>query len=279
MHRIYPPDICSPRTWSLELTLTDVVRLWLSDFGIVGLLYFSSYLFTQADEIMSSDCVPVNGESRDGKIDVCNVTIRQLAWEPIIVLSFIMHANSKLICSAWRLREMLLQELLVLEFSRIEYSIHLSANRTHQRFKGATFGEVGKGSEPTQHFDCPIVDRIFIDPTPPSNCGQSSCLYGMFFLYFRWKVDYFKIFVPTMHHRVVHGSDGPAGRVGSGRIGSGRVKILPDFGGSGRVSTSNFKVFYWLFLGTWIDMNLRLLHSDWLIFYDIQYTIKILNNK
>ena len=39
--------------------------------------------------------------------------------------------------------------------------------------------------------------------------------------------------------RVVHGSDGPAGRVGSGR-----VTILPDFGGSGRVSTSDFLVFY-----------------------------------
>ena len=40
--------------------------------------------------------------------------------------------------------------------------------------------------------------------------------------------------------RVVHGSVGPAGRVGSGRIGSGRVTILPDFGGSGRVSSSGF---------------------------------------
>ena len=33
--------------------------------------------------------------------------------------------------------------------------------------------------------------------------------------------------------RVVHGSDGPAGRVGSGR-----VTILPDFGGSGRVGST-----------------------------------------
>ena len=40
-------------------------------------------------------------------------------------------------------------------------------------------------------------------------------------------------------HRVVHGSDEPAGRVGSGR-----VTILPDFGGSGRVSTSDFSIFY-----------------------------------
>ena len=28
------------------------------------------------------------------------------------------------------------------------------------------------------------------------------------------------------------------------RVGSGRVTILPDFGGSGRVSTSDFLVFY-----------------------------------
>ena len=61
---------------------------------------------------------------------------------------------------------------------------------------------------------------------------------------------------------VVHGSDRPAGRVGSGRVGSGRVTILPDFGWSGRVSTSDFLVFYWLFLGTWIDMNLRILYTQ-----------------
>ena len=52
-------------------------------------------------------------------------------------------------------------------------------------------------------------------------------------------------FLITVWLRVVHGSDGPAGRVGSGRVGSGRVgsgrvTILPDFGGSGRVSTSDF---------------------------------------
>ena len=35
------------------------------------------------------------------------------------------------------------------------------------------------------------------------------------------------------HRRVVHGSDGPAGRVGSGR-----VTILPDFGESGRVGSA-----------------------------------------
>ena len=51
---------------------------------------------------------------------------------------------------------------------------------------------------------------------------------------------------------------------GSGRVGSRFCWIL-----SGRVSTSDFLVFYWLFLGTWIDMNFRMLHSDWLIFYDI----------
>ena len=48
-------------------------------------------------------------------------------------------------------------------------------------------------------------------------------------------------------HRVVHGSDGPAGRVWSG---SGWVTILPDFGGSGRVSISDLLVFDLLFLGT-----------------------------
>ena len=59
--------------------------------------------------------------------------------------------------------------------------------------------------------------------------------------------------------RVVHGSDGPAGRVGSGRVGSGRVGSGRvgsgragsghDFAefwrvGSGRVSTSDLVVFY-----------------------------------
>ena len=53
------------------------------------------------------------------------------------------------------------------------------------------------------------------------------------------------------------------------RVGSGRVTILPDFGGSGRINTSDFLVFYWLFLTTIIDMNLWILHSDWLIFYDV----------
>ena len=43
------------------------------------------------------------------------------------------------------------------------------------------------------------------------------------------------------YNRVVHGS---------GRVGSGRVTILPDFGGSGRVSTLDFFVFYCLILST-----------------------------
>ena len=50
------------------------------------------------------------------------------------------------------------------------------------------------------------------------------------------------------YFRVVHGSDGPAGRVGSGRVGSGRVGSGHDFAGfwrvgSGRVSTSDLLVF------------------------------------
>ena len=43
--------------------------------------------------------------------------------------------------------------------------------------------------------------------------------------------------------RVVHGSDGPAGRVGSGR-----VTILPDFDGSGRVGSA-----FWIFLVFFTD--------------------------
>ena len=45
---------------------------------------------------------------------------------------------------------------------------------------------------------------------------------------------------PIYKFRVVHGSYGPAGRVGSGRVGSSQVTILPDFGGSSRVSTSDY---------------------------------------
>ena len=50
------------------------------------------------------------------------------------------------------------------------------------------------------------------------------------------------------------------------------TELLPDLGGSGRVSTSDLFVFYWLFLGTWIEMNLRIesiIRSGWLIFIDI----------
>ena len=50
--------------------------------------------------------------------------------------------------------------------------------------------------------------------------------------------------------RVVHGWDGPAGRVESGH----------DFAGFWRVGSGQqfeFIIFYWLFLGTWIDMNFR----------------------
>ena len=51
-------------------------------------------------------------------------------------------------------------------------------------------------------------------------------------------------------------------RVGSDRVGSGH-----DFAGFWRVGSALrfFLVFYWLFLGTWINLNLRKLgiHSDW----------------
>ena len=65
--------------------------------------------------------------------------------------------------------------------------------------------------------------------------------------------------------RVVHGSDEPAGR----------VTILPDFGGSGRVSTSDFIDFYWFFLCTWIDMNLRFysLHATFALTDFLRYLI------
>jgi len=51
--------------------------------------------------------------------------------------------------------------------------------------------------------------------------------------------------------RVVHGSEGPAVR----------VTILPDFGLSGQVSTSDFLVFYLLFLSTIIDITLHYITS------------------
>ena len=53
--------------------------------------------------------------------------------------------------------------------------------------------------------------------------------------------------VPNVLPRVVHGSDGPAGRVGSGR-----VTILPDFGGSGRVgSGQHFGFISFLLIISW----------------------------
>ena len=66
--------------------------------------------------------------------------------------------------------------------------------------------------------------------------------------------DYFVTNI-CMHSRVVHGSDGPADRVGSRfcRILAGRV------GSAVRI----FLVFYWLFFGTWIDMNF------WILLYFI----------
>ena len=55
----------------------------------------------------------------------------------------------------------------------------------------------------------------------------------------------FLIFGCIRDPRVVHGSDGPAGLVGSGR-----VTILPDFGGSSRVGSALriFKFFTDFFL-------------------------------
>ena len=58
--------------------------------------------------------------------------------------------------------------------------------------------------------------------------------------------------------RVVHGSDGPAGRVGSGH----------DFAGFGRVGWA-LQVFFLIIFSYWIDMNLRVLDSNWLFFYTI----------
>ena len=56
-------------------------------------------------------------------------------------------------------------------------------------------------------------------------------------------------------------------RVGSGRVGSRFCRIL-----AGRVWSGQhfgFISLYKLLLCTWLDMNLRILHSDWLIFIDI----------
>ena len=58
---------------------------------------------------------------------------------------------------------------------------------------------------------------------------------------------------------------------GSGRVRSGRVTILPDFGGSGQHLgfISFFTDYFLVSHRIWIEMNLRILHSDWLIFIDI----------
>ena len=63
---------------------------------------------------------------------------------------------------------------------------------------------------------------------------------------------------------------------GSNWVGSRFFWILAS-----RVSTSGLLVFfYWFFLGSWIDMNLRILHSDWLFLrcYSIYIIIKQLMN-
>ena len=65
-------------------------------------------------------------------------------------------------------------------------------------------------------------------------------------------------------HRYGHGTGRMDRPVGSGHDFAGFWRV-----GSGWVSTSDLLVFYWLFFSTWIDMNLRILHSDWLIFIDI----------
>ena len=54
--------------------------------------------------------------------------------------------------------------------------------------------------------------------------------------------------VPSIRQTTYSNTELSTGRMDP-RVGSGRVTILPEFGGSGRVSTSDFSVFYWLFLG------------------------------
>ena len=74
------------------------------------------------------------------------------------------------------------------------------------------------------------------------------------------------------------GSTRGSGRVGSGRVGSGRVGSGHEFAGLWRVGSGQhfvfFIIFYWLFLGSWIDMNLRIIHSDWMLF--LRYLIYII---
>ena len=64
-------------------------------------------------------------------------------------------------------------------------------------------------------------------------------------------------------------------RVGSGRVGSRFCRILAGQVGS---TLRIFLVFWWLFFGTKIDVNLRIIHSDWLIFYGIWYNNSLINN-
>ena len=52
-----------------------------------------------------------------------------------------------------------------------------------------------------------------------------------------------------MRTRVVHGSDGPAGRVGSGRVGSRFRRILAGRVGSGQ-NFGFFSISYCLFIGS-----------------------------
>ena len=55
-----------------------------------------------------------------------------------------------------------------------------------------------------------------------------------------------------MEPRVVHGSDGPAGRVGSGRVGSGRAGSGHDFAGFWRVgSGQHFGFISFLLIISW----------------------------
>ena len=60
-------------------------------------------------------------------------------------------------------------------------------------------------------------------------------------------INYLATPMQDVINTVVHGSDGPAGRVGSGRVGSGRVTILPDFGWSGQ----HFGFFSFLLTISW----------------------------
>ena len=82
----------------------------------------------------------------------------------------------------------------------------------------------------------------------------------------------------TMNHRHAVKTELFTGRMyprlGSGRFRSGLVTIFAGFwrvryNNYCRVNASELLVFYWSFQGTWINMNLQILHSDWVFFYDI----------